>query len=180
MLGSRGRYGGKALAKARRWTAKVGELAVYPGQGVARIEEFCEQEIGGQIREFMVLRKLEDDSRILIPRENVAEVGLRAVVGRQGTERIWEILRMRTRRRRASGVTWSRQFREYQDKLRSGTIFEVAEVLRDLMRLQSVKELSFGERRVMDSAHSLLAQELAAAQEQGLEVIDDQIAAAVR
>jgi CarD family transcriptional regulator len=158
----------------------VGELAVYPGLGVALIEAVRTQEIAGQTREFLVLRKVEDDSRILIPRENVAYVGLRAVIGHDDAERIWTILRTRTRRRRVGGLTWSRQFREYQEKLRTGSIFDIAEVLRDLMRLQAVKELSFGERRVLDSARSLLVQELAACEDTVPEQIDDQIDAAVR
>jgi len=169
------------LARAERaWKARVGELAVYPGLGVALIEELRTQEIAGQTRKFLVLRKIEDDSRILIPRENVAQVGLRAVISHGEAERIWTILKTRTRRRRVGGITWSRQFREYQEKLRTGSIFEIAEVLRDLMRLQAVKELSFGERRVLDTARSLLVQELAACENTLPEKIDDQINSAVR
>lgn len=147
-----------------KWVARLGDLVVYPGQGVARIVERKTQEIAGSEVEFLVLRMLEDDSRILIPRENVDRVGLRGVIGRRDADRIWEILRTRTRRRRRSGITWSRQFREYQEKLKTGSVFDIAEVLRDLLRLQREKELSFGERRVLDMARSLLVQELAAAQ----------------
>jgi CarD family transcriptional regulator len=168
------------VGEGSRWEARVGELAVYPGQGVALIEALRTEEIAGQKREFLVLRKIEDDARILIPRENIEQVGLRGVIGPDEAERIWSILKVRTRRRRASGLTWSRQFRAYQDKLRTGSIFEVAEVLRDLMRLQTVKELSFGERRVLDSARSLLVQELAASESVGTDQIDDQINAVVR
>jgi CarD family transcriptional regulator len=167
-------------ARRAQWEKRLGHLVVYPGQGVARIEELRTQEIAGRTHEFLVLRMTEDDSRILIPREKIDDVGLRSVVGRSDADRIWEILRTRTRRRRRAGVTWSRQFREYQDKLKHGTVFEIAEVLRDLLRLQAEKELSFGERRMLDSAQSLVVQELAAAQQTGTETIEQEIRALPR
>jgi CarD family transcriptional regulator len=176
----RPRARGSVEAQRRKWQIRVGELAVYPGQGVARIESICTQEIAGQSLELVVLRRLEDDSRIMIPRDRLDHVGLRRVMSRADAQRIWEILRLRKRRRRRSGVTWSRQFREYQDKLKTGSVFEIAEVLRDLLRLQLEKELSFGERRVLDVAHSLLVQELAAAQNVRAESIEAELKAAVR
>ncbi len=77
----------------------------------------------------------------------VDQVGLRAVMKRKEANQIWEILRSGKRRGRRSGMAWSRQFREFQEKLRTGSNFEIAEVLRDLLRLQLEKELSFGERK---------------------------------
>ena len=67
---------------ARKWVAKVGELAVYPGHGVTRIEALQSREIGGQKLEFLVLRELDDESRILIPRDRITEVGLRPPIER--------------------------------------------------------------------------------------------------
>ena len=83
------------------------------------------------------------------------------------------------RQRIAHGVTWSRQFREYQDKIRTGSVFHVAEVLRDLMRLQSHKELSFGEHQLLESSRSLIVQELAAAQASEASEIEREIKAIV-
>jgi CarD family transcriptional regulator len=167
-------------AQPKKWKARVGDLAVYPGQGVAKIEDVRTQEIAGHQLEFVVLRMIEDASRILIPRDRVDDVGLRRVMSKADAARIWEILRIRKRRRRRTGVTWSRQFREYQDKLKTGSVFEIAEVLRDLLRLQLEKELSFGERRVLDSARSLLVQELAAAQNTGADNIEAELKETVR
>lgn len=166
--------------RAKKWKVRIGDLAVYPGQGVARVDEVRKQEIGGRSYEFVVLRMVEDDSRILIPREQVEAVGLRRVMSKADAQRIWEILRIRKRRKRRTGVTWSRQFREYQDKLKTGSVFEIAEVLRDLLRLQLEKELSFGERRVLDAARSLIVQELAAAQNTGAEHIEEELKELVR
>ncbi len=164
--------------RAAKWLGKVGQLAVYPGHGVAEIEALQTREIGGEKCEFLVLRKLEDESRILIPTDRVAEAGLRGVMKRKEADQVWEILRRRKSGRRKA-MPWSRQFREYQDKLRDGGIFETAEVLRDLLQLQHTKELSFGERKLLESARSLLVQELAAAEKTGTEKIEADIRAAV-
>ncbi len=99
---------------------------------------------------------------------------------RKEANQIWEILRSGKRRGRRSGMAWSRQFREFQEKLRTGSNFEIAEVLRDLLRLQLEKELSFGERRVLHAARSLLVQELAAAQNSGAESIEAELKELVR
>jgi len=147
-----------------RWETRIGELAVYPGHGVARIEDLKRQEICGQTCEFLVLRMMSGDSRILIPLGKVNEVGLRPLMGEREAARIWKILRTRPREKPGRGQTWIRQFREYQERIKTGSIFELAEVLRDLLILQSEKELSFGEHRVLDAARTLLCQELAAVQ----------------
>ncbi len=172
--------GGDLATTVRKWEAKVGELAVYPGHGVARIEALQIREIGGQKLEFLVLRKLDDESRILIPRDRITEVGLRPPIERAEAQRIWRILKERKRTKARAGIAWSRQFRELQEKLKLGTIFETAEVLRDLLRLQHTKELSFGERKLLENARSLLVQELAAAEHTGTDEIEASIRAAVK
>ena len=161
------------------WRGRVGGYAVYPGRGVARIVELRTQEIAGQRSEFLVLHLIDDESRILIPCENADRVGLREIVGSDDAAKIWEILGKRTRQRTAHGVTWSRQFRVYQDKVRSGSVFQVAEVLRDLMRLQQRKELSFGEHKLLENARMLIVQELAAVQDSEATDIEREIKALV-
>ncbi len=166
--------GGGVAGRERKWERRIGELLVYPAHGVGRLEAVRSESIAGRALDVLVLRMLEDDSRILVPKQNADLVGLRGVMKKDEAEKIWEILRTRTRRRRGA-VTWSRQFREYQDKLKSGSVSEIAEVLRDLLRLQKEKELSFGERRVLDAARSLLVQELAAAQNKHTDRIEEEI-----
>ena len=152
---------------------------MYPGHGVARIVEFRTQEIAGEETEFLVLHMVDGQTRILIPCGKLDRVGLRAIMGSEEAEKIWDILRKRTRRRPGHGVTWSRQFREFQDKVRTGSVTDVAEVLRDLLRLQAHKELSFGEHRLLQSARSLVVQELAAAQASEAAEVEREIRAAV-
>jgi CarD family transcriptional regulator len=146
------------------WAGRLGALAVYPGHGVVRIDGVRTQEIGGGPVEFLVLRLVEDDSRILVPVENATRLGLRDVIGREEASQIRKILRVRTRNPPRGGGPWSRRFRDYQEKLRRGSIFDMAEVLADLLRLQLEKELSFGEQRMLDSAWTRIVHELAAAE----------------
>lgn len=163
---------------SRAWEPKVGDFAVYPGHGVARVVDFRIQEIAGQELNFLVLRLVDDDSRILVPLDKLARVGLRQVMGRREAGQIWGILRKRTRKRQG-GVTWSRQFRQFQEKVRTGSVFDAAEVLRDLLRLQKTKELSFGEHKLLESARALVVQELAAAQAAEAAEVEREIRATV-
>jgi CarD family transcriptional regulator len=169
------------VARRKEWEVRVGELAVYPGQGVTRIEALQRQEIAGEWREFLVLRKLDDQSRILIPRERVRSAGLRAVIGRRDIQRVWEILREQGAaapdgsRARGDAGNGGRAFRDYQERLRQGSVLELAALVRDLLQLQLEKELSLGERRVLDAARSLLVQELAAAQRKPTAEVDAEI-----
>ncbi|NRA02239.1 MAG: CarD family transcriptional regulator [Myxococcales bacterium] len=165
--------------RTRRWDARIGQLAVYPGRGVARVSGVEKRTIADFTVELLVLTLLEDNSRILIPCENVEAAGLREVVGRREVGRIWEILRA-ARRPRPRGQTWSRQFRDNQEKLRHGSVFEVAEILRDLLRLQLEKELSFGEHRLLDLARSLVVHELAAALRKPAAEVEAEIKAEIK
>jgi CarD family transcriptional regulator len=163
--------------RTRGWRARIGALAVYPGQGVTRVEAFQKPEIAGQWCEFVVLRKLDDQSRILVPRERISDVGLRGLVATDERERVWQVLRATSPDRPEQA--WSRQFRDYQDKLREGSLLEIAAMLRDLTRLGGTKELSVGERRVLDTARALLVQELAAAQDESPASVEARVLEAV-
>jgi len=162
------------------WKQRVGQLAVYPGHGVARIEEFGPREVSGQSCEFLLLRMQSGSSRIWIPVSKIAEVGLRPLVEREDARRIWQILTTRPRGKSSRSQTWIRQFREFQDRIKTESIFGVAEVLRDLMLLQREKELSFGEHRVLDSARTLVAEELAAVEQRDVAEVLAEIKASLR
>jgi len=170
----------QVAAAAERWKACVGQMAVYPGHGVALIQEFGYKEICGQTCEFLVLRMTSGSSRIWIPLTKIAEVGLRPLVKPEEAAKIWEILRTKRRGRGGRGQTWIRQFREFQERIKNESIFGVAEVVRDLMLLQRDKELSFGEHRVLDSARTLVAEELAAVEGRSLDEVLAEIKAALR
>jgi CarD family transcriptional regulator len=95
---------------------------------------------------------------IMIPTQNARNIGLRTVIDSQAVVEVFEILRERPTR--LNQQTWNRRYRDYMDKIKTGSLFRVAEVLRDLTLLKLEKELSFGERKMLDTAKNLLVKEL--------------------
>jgi len=137
---------------------KVGDLAVYPAHGVGKIESIESKTIGGNKQDFYIMRILENDMKIMIPTQNAEAVGLRTLIASDDIPRVYEILK--TKEISVNGGTWNRRYREYMEKIKTGSIYELAEVLRDLTVLKSDKELSFGERKMLDTARGLLLKEL--------------------
>ena len=142
---------------------KVGDKAVYPAQGVAEVIRIEEKDIAGSRQKFYVLRILDTDRKILVPVANAGAVGLRQVISEQEIREIFDILRERTIA--FDNQTWNRRYRGFMDKIKTGSIYDVAEVLRDLYRLKTDKQLSFGERRMLDTARTLIVKEIAIARE---------------
>lgn len=142
---------------------EVGDRAVYPAQGVTEIVSIDTREIGGTSQTFYVLRVMDSDKKIMIPVSNVENVGLRAVVNDRELEEVYDILRERDVD--LNQQTWNRRYRAYVEKIQTGSPFEIAEVLRDLNLLKFHKTLSFGERKMLDTARRLLVQELAIAKD---------------
>ena len=137
---------------------QVGQLAVYPAHGVGRIESVQEREVSGTPAQFYIMRLIDTDMIIMIPTTNARNIGLRDVIDNQAVGEIYEILRSRPAR--LNNQTWNRRYRDYMDKIKTGSPFRVAEVLRDLTLLKSEKDLSFGERKMLDTAKNLLIKEL--------------------
>jgi CarD family transcriptional regulator len=141
---------------------KKGEKVVYPAHGVAVIDDIQMRVISGTERRFYMLRILGTEKMtIMIPTENVEQVGLRRVIGKDMVDKIYRILRQR--KVEVDTQTWNRRYREYTEKIKTGSPLEIAKVLRDLLVLKSDKELSFGERKMLDTARSLLVKELSIA-----------------
>ena len=140
---------------------KVGDLAVYPAQGVGRIEAIETREISGQEQDFYIMKILENNMIIMIPVNNVESVGLRDIIDKGQVQEVYQI--MKKRDIPADNQTWNRRYREYMEKIKTGSVYEVAEVLRDLYLLKVDKDLSFGERKMLDTAQGLLLKELSIA-----------------
>ncbi len=145
----------------RRLTFNVGHLVVYPRHGVAEVVGIAHEEVAGQRQSFYALRLLAFGARFLIPINKVNQVGLREIINSVDVKRVDAILRQKDVV--IDPMTWNRRFREYTEKINSGSAFEIAEVLRDLYLLKAGKELSFGERRLFDTARALLMKELSLA-----------------
>ena len=142
---------------------KAGDLAVYPAHGVGIIERIESQEISGSVQEFYVMRILDNDMIIMIPMKNVDNVGLREIIGQTEVPKLYSILKKRDVV--IDNQTWNRRYREYMDKIKTGSVYEVAEVYRDLLMLKVEKDLSFGERKMLDTARSLLVKEISLARQ---------------
>ena len=141
----------------------IGDKAVYPGHGVGVIEAIESKAISGREQLFFILRILDNGMTIMIPTGNVDVVGLRGVIPSMEIPRVFQILKKR--RISLDTQTWNRRYREYMDKINTGSIFSIAEVLRDLQVLKMGKDLSFGERKILDTAENLLVRELAVARD---------------
>ncbi|KAF0187873.1 MAG: CarD-like transcriptional [Desulfobulbaceae bacterium] len=139
----------------------AGDMAVYPAHGVGVIESIETQTVAGTDHSFYVMKIIENDMKIMIPTSNSANVGLRAIIDKNEVEKVMVILRDRDIE--ISAQTWNRRYRDYMEKIKTGSIFEVAVVLRDLFLLSVDKELSYGERKMMDTAKNLLVKEISLA-----------------
>jgi CarD family transcriptional regulator len=142
-------------------TFRVGEMAVYPAQGVVEVVGNEEKEISGSPQQFYVLRIVDTDMRIMVPITKAHEVGLRRIISEEEIEEVFEILR--ETEVHTDKQTWNRRYRGFMEKIKTGSLFEVAEVYRDLSRLKATKTLSFGERRMLDTAKNLIVKELSVA-----------------
>jgi CarD family transcriptional regulator len=148
----------------------VGDLAVYPAHGVGRIESIESRTINGDKHDFYILKILENSMVIMIPTWNVASVGLRNIIDSTQVAEIYDVLRTK-KDDIFDNQTWNRRYKEYMDKLKTGSLYDVAEVFRDLYLLKLVKDLSFGERKLLDTARVLLLRELCTAKKADEETV---------
>ncbi len=152
---------------------KVGDKAVYPAQGVAEVVSIEDKDIAGNRQQFYVLKILDTDRQILVPVNKAENVGLRPPISETDIREIFDILKEQTIA--FDNQTWNRRYRGFMDKIKSGSVFDVAEVMRDLYRLKSQKSLSFGERRMLDNARTLIVKEIAVTRRKSEEKIQAEI-----
>ncbi|OQY12423.1 MAG: CarD family transcriptional regulator [Desulfobacteraceae bacterium 4572_19] len=150
-----------------------GELAVYPAHGVGCIEAVETREINGEIMSFYIMKILENGMVIMIPTGNTESVGLRKVITEHEIPKIYEVIQESGNP--VNKKTWNRRYREYMDKIKTGSLFDVAEVFRDLYLLKLHKDLSFGERKLLDTAQGLLVKELCTATDNDDETVLKQV-----
>jgi CarD family transcriptional regulator len=139
----------------------IGDKTVYPAQGVAEVVGIETKEINSTVCSFYVLKVMDTEMQILVPQDKADQVGLRPVATNEEVEEVFDILREQDVH--IDKQTWNRRYRGFMEKIKTGSLFEVAEVFRDLYRLKSTKTLSFGERRMLDTAKNLIVKELSVA-----------------
>jgi CarD family transcriptional regulator len=140
---------------------KVGETVVYPHHGAATIEAIEKRVIKGEEREYLVLRVAQGDLTVRVPADNVDLVGVRDVVNAEGLERVFNVLRQPYIE---EPTNWSRRYKANLEKLASGDVIKVSEVVRDLWRRDQDRGLSAGEKRMLAKAIQILGSEIALAE----------------
>jgi len=139
----------------------VGETVVYPHHGAALVEDITTRTIRGEEKIFLTLRVTQGDLTIQIPAENLDLVGVRDVVDAEGLVRVFDVLRAPYTE---EPTNWSRRFKANYEKLHSGDVIRVAEVVRDLSRRDADRGLSTGEKKMLATARRILISELALAE----------------
>ena len=138
-------------------TFDVGDKVVYPHHGAAVIEKREKREAFGEKREYLVLKVAYGDLTLMVPADNTDEVGLREVINDEEVEEVFAVLRKKEAR---MPTNWSRRYKNHVEKLKSGDIYQVAEVVRNLSIRDKDKGLSAGEKRMLAKARQILVSEL--------------------
>ncbi|MCL5046397.1 MAG: CarD family transcriptional regulator, partial [Actinobacteria bacterium] len=150
---------------------------VYPMHGAGIIEAIEEKEVLGERQRYYIMRLPIGDMKVMIPTDSVEGVGLRGVINHEEVLHVLEILKAQKTKMSAN---WNRRYRANLEKIRSGNVFEVAEVVRNLARREREKGLSTGERKMLDNARQILISELVLAQgireDQANSILDEVLA----
>lgn len=148
----------------------IGDKVVYPGHGVAQIIRIVEKIVAGSVSRFFELKFLNKEMTILVPKSNLSSVGLRRLSSSEVIDDAFEILSQpATCCRDAALSNWNKRSKDYQCKLRTGDLFEICRIYRDLNHLAARKELSFGEKNLLLQTESLLVEEISLVQHVGEE-----------
>ncbi|NPV52352.1 MAG: CarD family transcriptional regulator [Firmicutes bacterium] len=139
----------------------VGDKVVYPMHGAGVIEAIEEREVLGERQKYYVMRIPLGEMKVMVPTRNVEEVGLRGVIDREDVKKVFEVLRGAKTKMSSN---WNRRYKANLEKIKSGNVFEVAEVVRNLSQRDREKGLSTGEKRMLESARQILISELVLAQ----------------
>ncbi len=142
-------------------TFQVGQTVVYPHHGAALIEKIEKRTVKGEERLYLVLKVQQGDLELQVPADKVDLVGVRDVVGQDGLDRVFEVLRAE---HTEEPTNWSRRYKANLEKLASGDVNKVTEVVRDLWRRDKERGLSAGEKRMLAKAKQILVSEVALAE----------------
>ncbi|MDD3717314.1 MAG: CarD family transcriptional regulator [Actinomycetota bacterium] len=135
----------------------VGDVVVYPHHGAGVIEGISEKDMDGEVKKYFILRMCQGNLKVMVPADNSLQVGLRNVIDREEVEKVLCVL---AEKQSPMPSNWNHRYKKNRDKLRSGDIFEVAEVVRNLTLRDMEKGLSSGEKRMLGQARDILASEL--------------------
>lgn len=147
-------------------------MAVYPAHGVGKIESIEEKDIGGFNQSFYVMKIVDTGMVVMIPTTGKG-TGLRNIIHSKDVKKVYDILKEKDVE--ITPQPWNQRYRDYMQKIKTGSVYEIASVLRDLNVLSSDKSLSFGEKKMMDTAKSLLVKEIAIANQIKEQLVEDDL-----
>jgi CarD family transcriptional regulator len=137
---------------------KIGDVVVYPGCGIGRILSIEEKVIEGKTFKTYIFKLLDSETEFFIPLDSIHRIGLRPIISREEVERVYQILAQDEVH--LPNGNWNKRYKEYTEKLKSGDIFVLATLLRELSEIAKTKPLSFGEKKIFERAKELLVKEL--------------------
>lgn len=135
---------------------KIGDYAVCPGHGVGQVCDIQEKELGGEVKSFYVAKIVSNGMTVMIPTDSID--GIRPLVEEQTVDEVYELLKNHDVE--VDNSTWNRRYRDYMNKIKTGSLIEIAEVLRALFLLKERKNLSFGEKKMLEQCRDLISQEI--------------------
>ena len=153
-------------------TFNIGDKVVYPMHGAGIIEAIEEKEVLGEKHRYYIMKLPIGEMKVMIPMDNVSEIGLRQIIDDDGVKQVYHILKGEVSK---MSQNWNRRYRANMEKIKSGDIFEVAEVVRNLAIRDREKGLSTGERKMLDNARQILISELVLAQDATEEQVESSL-----
>ncbi len=152
---------------------KMGDYVVYPAHGVGCVEAVERKNVDNQEYEFLVIRIVENDMKIMVPVQNLDAVGLRPLMDAELVESLYELFRNPSKS--SDNINWNRRQRDYLERIKKGEPTELAQILAELLTMRQVKELSFGERKLLDMVKGILFKEMAIASDRQVKDVENEI-----
>jgi len=153
-------------------TFRIGDKVVYPNHGIGIVEDILEQQVTEDASQFYKLRIISNETVVKVPIGNVDGVGLRRVISGKDVDRIFDLLENRKIEQHSN---WKGRYKDNSDKMRSGSIYDVAGVLKDLSFISNKKSLSFREKRMLDRARFLIVSEVSEVASEPAELVEQKI-----
>ncbi len=151
---------------------QIGDSVVYPMHGAGKIESIEEKEVLGEFKEYYILKMPIGEIKLMIPVDNVNNMGLRNVIDKDNINEVFDVLKQEVEK---SNSNWNKRYRENMDKIRTGDIFIIADVVRDLYYRDKERGLSTGEKKMLANAKQMIISEIALSIEKDVEIVTERV-----
>ncbi|MGF7186339.1 CarD family transcriptional regulator [Desulfitispora alkaliphila] len=148
---------------------KIGDKVVYPMHGAGVIESIEEKEVLGEKRSYYIMKLPIGEMKVMIPMDSIDNIGIRQIIDEDGYQKVMSILKDDCT---SMSTNWNRRYRSNMEKIKSGNIYEVAEVVKNLALREQEKGLSTGERKMLENARQILLSELVLAKDSPAEDVE--------